>query len=75
MTPPTHTPTLALRPTSGSLGYGAGLFGRLSDAVDEVEPYRRTGRVSEVTGLIVESAGPSAVVGEVCHVHPSGGAE
>lgn len=55
------------------LGYGAGLFGRLADVVEAAEPYRRTGRVAQVTGLVIESKGPAAVMGEVCLVHPGGG--
>ena len=55
------------------LGYGAGLFGRLSDVIDAAEPFRRTGRVTQVTGLILESAGPAAVMGEVCCVYPPRG--
>ena len=62
-TPHSHAP----------LAYGAGLFGRLSDAVAGAEPYRRTGSVAQVTGLVIESIGPAAVVGEVCMVHPTGG--
>ena len=61
-------------PRQEPLSYGAGLFGRLADVVEAVEPYRRTGRVAQVAGLVVESNGPSAVVGEVCLVHPPGGA-
>jgi len=49
------------------------LFGRLAAAVGAAEPCRRTGRVSQVTGLVIESTGPAAVVGEVCHVHPPHG--
>jgi len=47
--------------------------GRLLTALERAEPLRRTGRVSRVTGLVIESMGPSAVVGEICKVHPSGG--
>jgi hypothetical protein len=47
--------------------------GHLAARLEAVEPVRRTGRVSEVTGLVIESAGPSAVVGEVCRIHPPGG--
>ena len=55
------------------LAYGAGLFGRLSDVIDAAEPFRRTGRVTQVTGLVIESTGPAAVMGEVCCVHPPNG--
>ncbi|MFP4055846.1 MAG: FliI/YscN family ATPase [Candidatus Brocadiia bacterium] len=49
------------------------LLGHLARAVDGVEAVRRTGRVSQVTGLVIESAGPAAVVGEVCRIHPEDG--
>ena len=35
-------------------------------ALDQIDPLRRTGTVTEVTGLIVQSKGPLAAVGEVC---------
>jgi flagellum-specific ATP synthase len=46
---------------------------RLVAALDRVEPACRTGHVSRVTGLVIESVGPAAVVGEVCRVCPQNG--
>jgi flagellum-specific ATP synthase len=37
-------------------------------ALDGIDPLRRTGVVTEVTGLIVQSTGPLAAVGEVCEI-------
>jgi flagellum-specific ATP synthase len=49
------------------------VLGNLAAAVDRVDLFRRVGRVSQVTGLVLESTGPAAVVGEVCRVRPQGG--
>jgi flagellum-specific ATP synthase len=38
-----------------------------------VSPYRVSGTVSEVTGLLVSSRGPRLPVGGVCHLEPIGG--
>jgi flagellum-specific ATP synthase len=38
-----------------------------------LSPYRISGTVSEVTGLLVASRGPWLPVGGVCHLEPSGG--
>lgn len=38
-----------------------------------VSPYRVSGTVSEVTGLLVASRGPRLPVGGVCHLEPVGG--
>ena len=50
------------------------LTARLFDALKAVDPIARTGRVSRVTGLVIESQGPSAVMGEICRVYPQGSA-
>jgi FliI/YscN family ATPase len=34
----------------------------------QIDPLRRTGTVTEVTGMIVQSIGPLAAVGEVCEI-------
>jgi flagellum-specific ATP synthase len=47
--------------------------GRLVARLESVEPLRRTGRVAQVAGLVIESTGPAAVVGEVCAIHPPSG--
>lgn len=40
-----------------------------------METVRVNGRVSQVIGLIIESNGPEASVGELCWIHPKGRAE
>jgi flagellum-specific ATP synthase len=38
----------------------------------DCDPYRLNGRVSELIGLVVESRGPAARVGERCEIHVGG---
>ncbi len=46
---------------------------RLLGVLRATPAFVRVGRVSRVTGLVVESVGPAAVVGEVCRIHPQDG--
>jgi flagellum-specific ATP synthase len=48
-------------------------LGRYLAAVERVFPFRRTGHVTEAAGLLVESRGPSAAIGEFCEILPAGG--
>jgi FliI/YscN family ATPase len=41
--------------------------------LDRISPMRWTGQVTEVVGLLVESRGPSAAIGEFCEVKTSSG--
>ncbi len=41
---------------------------RYAAAVRSAELARRSGRVSQFFGLVVEAAGPDAFLGEVCEV-------
>lgn len=41
------------------------------DRLKKIDPYRTNGRVSQVIGLVIESDGPEAQIGEVCEVHYS----
>jgi flagellum-specific ATP synthase len=43
------------------------------DAIRDAELLRRTGRVTQLSGLGIESVGPDALVGEVCEIEPRGG--
>ncbi len=42
----------------------------LSQAVDGINPIRAYGKVIQVVGLLIESIGPSAAIGDVCRVYP-----
>lgn len=44
---------------------------RFFNALEECQPFRVTGRVVKVVGLVVESMGPPAHVGELCHIYTS----
>jgi FliI/YscN family ATPase len=41
--------------------------------LDRIEPLRWTGQVTEVVGLLIESRGPSAAIGDFCEVQTAGG--
>ena len=42
-------------------------------AVERVDPVRWTGQVTEVTGLLVESRGPSVAIGDFCEIRTAAG--
>lgn len=44
------------------------LFDKYSLVLDRLEPIKHTGTVTKVQGLLVESSGPQAVVGELCQI-------
>jgi flagellum-specific ATP synthase len=44
---------------------------RYRDIVRRIDPVRCNGIVTQVIGLVVESSGPSAQIGEICHIHYS----
>ncbi|MBO4400705.1 MAG: flagellar protein export ATPase FliI [Selenomonadaceae bacterium] len=43
---------------------------RLTEAISEVKTVKLTGKVTQVVGLVIESAGPTVSVGELCYVYP-----
>jgi flagellum-specific ATP synthase len=45
------------------------LFDRYGEALRTLDPVRLNGRVEEIVGLIIESRGPRASLGEVCLVY------
>ena len=52
--------------------------GRLSLApyladLERIDPLRWTGQVTEVTGLLVESRGPSVAIGDFCEIQTAAG--
>lgn len=42
---------------------------RLLTAIEQCDPYKRYGKISRVIGLMIESEGPEANIGEVCLIH------
>jgi FliI/YscN family ATPase len=43
------------------------------DQLDRIPAHRWTGQVTQVVGLLVESRGPSAAIGDFCEIRTSGG--
>ena len=43
------------------------------DELERIPPFRWTGQVTEVVGLLIESRGPSAAIGDFCEVLTSSG--
>src|SRR5690625_1910853 len=38
-------------------------------AIDQMDTYKRYGKVLRVVGIMIESHGPAANIGEVCYIH------
>jgi flagellar biosynthesis/type III secretory pathway ATPase len=43
------------------------------EEVDRIATLRWTGRVTDVVGLLIESRGPHAAIGDFCEISASGG--
>ena len=37
--------------------------------IERLDPVRQNGRVTQVIGLVIESAGPNAMIGEICDIY------
>jgi len=44
-------------------------------AIEKTEPIKTNGKVTQVIGLIIESLGPGANLGELCYVFPNNGSD
>jgi flagellum-specific ATP synthase len=44
----------------------------LIDRLETIDPYHRLGRVTRVVGILIESRGPRASVGDLCRIHITG---
>ena len=42
---------------------------RILDEIDQIDTYKRYGRVYRVVGILIESKGPEVSIGEVCYIH------
>jgi len=49
------------------------LLKKYMDAVDQTDPVKYLGRLKRVQGILLESVGPRASVGELCHIIPQEG--
>jgi flagellum-specific ATP synthase len=50
------------------MGGGMGVFDKYTVTLEKIDPIKFTGEVQKVQGLLIESLGPVAVVGEVCQI-------
>ncbi|AUJ26682.1 putative ATP synthase YscN [Virgibacillus dokdonensis] len=41
------------------------------NAISKLDTYKRYGKVLRVVGIMIESKGPAANIGEVCYIHPA----
>src|SRR5690625_2444638 len=41
----------------------------LEKVIEQVDPYKRYGKILRIIGLMIESNGPEANIGEVCYIH------
>ena len=48
-------------------------FEKYFQAIEKTEPIKTNGKVTQVIGLIIESQGPGANLGELCYVFPNNG--
>ncbi|MCD4828107.1 MAG: flagellar protein export ATPase FliI [Candidatus Cloacimonetes bacterium] len=48
-------------------------FSKYETILERVNPIRQNGTVSQVIGLIVESHGPTASIGDICYIHSRDG--
>ncbi|MHB9093034.1 MAG: flagellar protein export ATPase FliI [Eubacteriales bacterium] len=48
-------------------------FDKYFQAIERTEPIKTNGKVTQVIGLIIESHGPGANLGELCYVFPNSG--
>lgn len=42
----------------------------LTAAIHQADTFKRYGKILRVVGLMIESLGPAANIGEVCIIHP-----
>ncbi|WP_100403057.1 flagellar protein export ATPase FliI [Bacillus sp. FJAT-42315] len=43
----------------------------LSSKLEQLDTYKRYGRIKRVVGLMIESQGPKASIGDVCYIYPN----
>ncbi len=49
------------------------VFGKYADILETVDPIKYIGRVQRIQGLLIESLGPQAIMGELCTIGGSNG--
>ena len=48
-------------------------LGPYFEGLERISPFQWTGHVTEAAGLLVESRGPAAAIGDFCEIRPAGG--
>ena len=48
-------------------------FKKYQSIVQRLNPIQQNGTVSQIIGLIVESTGPTASIGDICYIHSNDG--
>jgi flagellum-specific ATP synthase len=48
-------------------------YARYHLLIEQVNPIRVHGKVTEIIGLVVEGSGPATSIGELCGIFPGGG--
>ncbi|HOD53682.1 MAG TPA: flagellum-specific ATP synthase FliI, partial [Candidatus Cloacimonadota bacterium] len=46
---------------------------KYTDILSKINSIKQNGTVSQIIGLIVESLGPSASIGDICYIHTNDG--
>ncbi len=44
------------------------LFEKYLETAEQTDPIKCTGKVNKVQGLLIESRGPQAIIGEICTI-------
>ncbi|MDR1411970.1 MAG: FliI/YscN family ATPase [Spirochaetaceae bacterium] len=52
---------------------GAGILQKYLDTAESADVIKCVGRINRVQGLLIESRGPQAIIGELCRIEVSGG--
>ncbi|MDR1129086.1 MAG: FliI/YscN family ATPase [Treponema sp.] len=55
------------------LDHGAGILRKYLDTAESADVIKCVGRINRVQGLLIESRGPQAIIGELCRIEVSGG--
>jgi len=48
-------------------------FNKYHQKINDINPIKQSGSVSQIVGLIVESFGPAASIGDICYIHTDHG--
>ena len=49
-------------------GASTSIFGKYLETADRIDPIKYVGHITKVQGLLIESRGPQAIIGEICRI-------